>query len=50
MNGKIFLFVYIGYLIVLFIAYRFLVKYLEKRKLKKKLAQEEKLQEERKNV
>lgn len=51
MNGKLFLLLYIVYIIALLVAYRFLVKYLEKRKIKKRLAQEHKLsQEENKNV
>lgn len=46
MNGKFFLFLYLLYIILLFIGYRFFVRYLERKKLKKKLEQEKKVNSE----
>lgn len=43
MNGKWFLLIYAVYVVALFIGYRFLVKRIEKKKLQKKLEQEQKL-------
>lgn len=50
MDGKLFLFLYVLYIVLLFIAYRFVIAYLDKRKLKKKYAQEQKLKGDNKNV
>lgn len=43
MDGKLFFFLYLFYLVLLFIGYRFFVRYLERKKLKKKLEQEKKV-------
>lgn len=43
MNGKWFLLIYLLYIVALFLIYRVVIKLIEKRKLKKKLDQEEKL-------
>lgn len=46
MNGKLFLLLYLVYIVVLFIGYRVLMRYLERKKLKKKLEQEKKVSSE----
>lgn len=46
MDWKLFLILYVLYIAALFVGYRYLIKYIEKRKLKKKLAQEQKLNSE----
>lgn len=47
MSWKLFLVLYVVYIVALFVGYRYLIKYIEKSKLKKKLAQEQKLLSER---
>ena len=43
MDGKLFFGLYLLYIVLLFIGYRFFVRYLERKKLKKKLEQEKKV-------
>lgn len=46
MDGKLFFLLYLLYIILLFVGYRFFVRYLERKKLKKKLDQEKKVSSE----
>lgn len=46
MDGKLFFGLYLLYIVLLFIGYRFFVRYLERKKLKKKLEQEKKVNSE----
>lgn len=43
MNSKLFILLYLFYIIVLFVGYRFFIRYLDRKKLKKKLDQEKKV-------
>lgn len=46
MDPKLFIFLYLFYILILFIGYRFFIRCLDRKKLKKKLDQEKKVSSE----